>query len=933
MKKNLTLISLMLGVMVLVSAVGVVSAASATFHPQKGVDATPSESTGQLSSSDLGKVEVSDDNRYVTSYWDLEYYSDYEYLNFSDFGMTLPSGSVIDSVTLNFEWKADSSVDNARIFVWDDSASSWSSAYDLTPSTSDQTEVLDLSSYINSEDDLDNLGLKFQAHNHGSGKETKHDLVEIVVEYHLPECQIIVTNPNSGYYSGTISVEWVFSQECLSDDWDLAYKEGSCDLSGTGWVSFADTVDSPEDFNTIGLNESSQYCIKVEGDNHGDEVNFSGLFDIDNTAPTVEANGPYTCDEGSNVTLDSTGTSDSGSGIASYEWKVNGVVVSTASSYSYPCEDGYNLYPVTLTVEDVAGNVGNDTSSVEISNKNPWNVQIGGDSSGVEGSSVSFTGSANDVLADIPLNYAWDFDSDGIVDSTDQNPSHTYMANDTYTVTLNVSDKDGGWKTKTKDIAIADASPTADAGANQEIDEGQTISVDASGSSTPADPITLYEWDWTTDGIYDDTGITATSPAYMNNGTYTVTLRVTDSDGSQDTDTLTVTVNDLGPTASLSGDTVLDEGELGSWDASASTSYPDDIVSYEWDWDYDGSFDASGDTGATQTHAYDYDESYTVAVKVTDEDGSFDIAELDVTVKNEAPYFLNLPASVNTAVGDSFSFDVDAEDPSPHDTLTYGLVSGKYPAWMSIDSSTGEITGTSTTTGIYTANVSVTDGTDTVYEILTVTVYDYSIHLDEGWNLISIPLVPEDDNISIESVLSTVADKVQVVWAYTYDESTDRNEWTYQEVTAGEFDSTDGLQDMVPGYGYYIYMSEEAELYLNGKKSYEINESTNVTESLFAVPPSVTLAMDSWNLIGVYGYKNGCHSWIGISDALISLTDEEENPYYDIIYDEDGLSPHVFESTEGYWLSVKKIFAGNEDIEYKANYNNNPYQWPFQCYN
>ena len=42
-----------------------------------------------------------------------------------------------------------------------------------------------------------------------------------------------------------------------------------------------------------------------------------------------------------------------------------------------------------------------------------------------------------------PLTCAWDFDNDGSVDSTEQNPSHTYNAAGTYTVKLTVSGAGG----------------------------------------------------------------------------------------------------------------------------------------------------------------------------------------------------------------------------------------------------------------------------------------------------------------------------------------------------------------------------------------------------------------------------------------------------------------------------------------------------------
>lgn len=42
-----------------------------------------------------------------------------------------------------------------------------------------------------------------------------------------------------------------------------------------------------------------------------------------------------------------------------------------------------------------------------------------------------------------PVRYKWDFDNDGVIDSTDQHPSYTYKNRGIYTVTLEVTDRDG----------------------------------------------------------------------------------------------------------------------------------------------------------------------------------------------------------------------------------------------------------------------------------------------------------------------------------------------------------------------------------------------------------------------------------------------------------------------------------------------------------
>ena len=71
-----------------------------------------------------------------------------------------------------------------------------------------------------------------------------------------------------------------------------------------------------------------------------------------------------------------------------------------------------------------------------------------------------------------------------------------------------------------------------------------TVNFDAAGSSDPdAGDVIIYEWDLDGDGELDDsTDRAADVHLSCRRGTYTVTLRVTDTSGASDTDTLTITV-------------------------------------------------------------------------------------------------------------------------------------------------------------------------------------------------------------------------------------------------------------------------------------------------------------------------------------------------------------------------------------------------------
>jgi hypothetical protein len=88
--------------------------------------------------------------------------------------------------------------------------------------------------------------------------------------------------------------------------------------------------------------------------------------------------------------------------------------------------------------------------------------------------------------------------------------------------------------------------PVADAGGPYSCNVGGSITFDGSGSYDPDsdDSITKYEWDLDNDGQYDDATGVATKKTFNSAGSGTVGLRVTDSQGSQDTDTATYTVSE-----------------------------------------------------------------------------------------------------------------------------------------------------------------------------------------------------------------------------------------------------------------------------------------------------------------------------------------------------------------------------------------------------
>jgi PKD repeat protein len=93
--------------------------------------------------------------------------------------------------------------------------------------------------------------------------------------------------------------------------------------------------------------------------------------------------------------------------------------------------------------------------------------------------------------------------------------------------------------------AVASATPTS---GNPPL----TVGFDGTGSSDPdaGDPLS-YAWDLDGDGAHDDATSSRPTYTYTASGTYAASLRVTDSQGASDTATVTITVGNTPPTATI----------------------------------------------------------------------------------------------------------------------------------------------------------------------------------------------------------------------------------------------------------------------------------------------------------------------------------------------------------------------------------------------
>jgi PKD repeat protein len=133
--------------------------------------------------------------------------------------------------------------------------------------------------------------------------------------------------------------------------------------------------------------------------------------------------------------------------------------------------------------------------------------------------------------------YQWDFNDDGVVDSSAKNPQYTYQRTGSYTVKLTVTDASGSdSEVKTNYIRVVSTFGTTSASlptAQFTADRTQGLSpltVQFTDTSVSAGT-TTYQWDVNNDGIVDYT-LKNPQYTYQKAGNYTVKLTVTNASGS-----------------------------------------------------------------------------------------------------------------------------------------------------------------------------------------------------------------------------------------------------------------------------------------------------------------------------------------------------------------------------------------------------------------
>ncbi|WP_410508553.1 PKD domain-containing protein [Methanosarcina hadiensis] len=215
-------------------------------------------------------------------------------------------------------------------------------------------------------------------------------------------------------------------------------------------------------------------------------------------------------------------------------------------------------------------------------------------------------------LSENASSISWDFNNDGVSDSTDKSPVYVYQQPGTYTVNLTATNLNGtNSKLGTITALAVQVLPVANFSTN--VTEGYApLSVQFTDSSENANSIS---WDFNNDGISDSV---EQNPVYVYQqpGTYTVNLTATNLNGTNSKlGTITVLAVQVLPVANFSSNVT--EGYV-----PLTVQFEDlseNASSISWDFNNDG---VSDSTDKSPVYVYQQPGTYTVNLTATNLNGT-----------------------------------------------------------------------------------------------------------------------------------------------------------------------------------------------------------------------------------------------------------------------------------------------------------------------
>ena len=308
-------------------------------------------------------------------------------------------------------------------------------------------------------------------------------------------------------------------------------------------------------------------------------------------------------------------------------------------------------------------------------------ANAGPDQAAIIGQTMILDGSASSSPDGYMLNYQWNIVSAPagstavLADASEVNPSLTVDQRGSYGIELTVNDGTLASVPDTVVIDVVNTPSLANAGPDQTVYIGQTVTLDATASTDFEGDALSYQWSILSKpagSVSVLSSATAAMPELTidSHGSYTLQLVVHDGYDFSAPDTVMLNVGNVKPVAQAGLDQAVQIGQTITLDGSASTDADGDALSYRWELvsqPVESSTQLSSIDTAITTLGIDAHGSYQLHLVVNDGfgDSGVDVVLLDViNVKPVANAGTDMSVYVNDVVtlDGAASMDADGDD-------------------------------------------------------------------------------------------------------------------------------------------------------------------------------------------------------------------------------------------------------------------------------
>lgn len=398
--------------------------------------------------------------------------------------------------------------------------------------------------------------------------------------------------------------------------------------------------------------------------------------------PIANAGADQTVLVSSAVTLDGTGSSDPASHLPlTYAWTQTGgpavtLVGANTAQPTFTAPATPAVLTFALIVNDGIGLASTaDGVQVTVIDAPITGLTLDGASPVTLGQTTAFTAS---TTGGTNLAYEWNFGDGSAPASGSSTNNHVYPVAGTFTAVVTATNNAGS-VVALREVVITNLPPNADAGTNQTVTVGATVSLNASASSDPDGHTPLsYGWQQTGGAAVTLSSATAAQPTFTapaSPATLTFSVIVTDSRGlpASAGDSVVVEVRDTAITnAALTSSSPTTLGAATTLTATATGSN----LTYLWNFG-DGTPPTPG--GATVTHVFPAEGNFAPNVVIANSFISV-TRSTPVNVTNLAP-LASAGADQNVLVGSVVNLNSQSSsDPDGHAPLNHSWTQTGGPA-------------------------------------------------------------------------------------------------------------------------------------------------------------------------------------------------------------------------------------------------------------